>query len=95
MTRLVEVCFSTLPLSLGQYVNFFGVQKILQRFFNLFSSDASVHYRDANCRKKVLGVVLNNRSVSRQTPFCVFDEHYCLIYDLLSLNNTQFVRKPF
>ena len=74
MTRLVEVCFSTLPLSLGQYVNFFGVQKILQRFFNLFSSDASVHYRDANCRKKVLGVVLNNRSGSRQTPFCVFDD---------------------
>ena len=27
MTRLVEVCFSTLPLSLGQYVNFFGVKK--------------------------------------------------------------------
>ena len=69
MTRLVEVCFSTLPLSLGQYVNFFGVQKILQRFFNLFSSDASVHYRDANCRKIVI-----YWSISRQPPFCVFDD---------------------
>ena len=52
----------------------------MRRFFNPFSFDASVNYRDANCRKKVHEVVLIHRLISRQLPFCVFDDAFNLVH---------------
>ena len=40
-------------------MNFFGVQIIMERLFDLFSFDASDNYRDANRRKIVHGVAFN------------------------------------
>ena len=48
MTRLVEVFFQ---LCLRSVSEFFGVQKIMERFFNLFSFIASDNYRDSNLKK--------------------------------------------
>ena len=79
-------------------MNFSGVKKIIELFFNLLSFDATVNYRDTYCGGKVHGVVLNYRLIGCQPPFCVFDdafnlsvlsfEHCCLIYDFLSLHYT-------
>ena len=52
----------------------------MRRLFNPFSFDASVNYRDANCRKKVHEVVLIHRLISRQLPFCVFDDAFNLVH---------------
>ena len=40
-------------------MNFFGVQIIMERLFNLFSFDASDNYCDANRWKIVHGVAFN------------------------------------
>ena len=62
MTRLVEVFFN-FALELRSVSEFFGVQKIMERFFNLFSFIASDNYRDAN-RKKFKGLICS-KSISR------------------------------
>ena len=50
---------------------FSGAKRIIDLFFNLFFLDATVNYCDANCSKKVHGVVIIYRLISRQPPFCV------------------------
>ena len=40
-------------------MNFFGVQIIMERLFNLFSFDASDNYGDANRWKTVHGAAFN------------------------------------
>ena len=60
-------------------MNFPGVKKKnIELFLNPFSFDATVHYRDANCRKKVHGMVLVYHLISRQPPLCVFDDGFNL-----------------
>ena len=43
-----------------------------------FFFDATAIYRDANRRKKVHRLVLIYRLISRQPPFCVFDDAFNL-----------------
>ena len=45
---------------------------------SIFFFDATAIYRDANRRKKVHGVVLIYRLISRQPPFCIFDDAFNL-----------------
>ena len=52
-------------------MNFSGVKRIIDLFFNLFFLDTTVNYCDTNCSKKVHGVVMIYRLISRQPPFCV------------------------
>ena len=52
-------------------MNFSRVKRIIDLFFNLFFLDATVNYCDVNCSKKVHGVVMIYRLISRQPPFCV------------------------
>ena len=62
----------------------------MRRFFNPFSFDASVNYRDANCRKKVHEVVLIHRLISRQLPFCVFDDAFNLVHGRFDTKSFRF-----
>ena len=57
----------------------------MKRLFNLFSPDASDNYRDANRRKKVHGLVLIYRLISRQPPFCVFADAFNLFFIIRTL----------
>ena len=59
---------------------FFRGQKIMEPFLNLsfFFFDATAIYRDANRRLKVHRVVLIYSLISRQPPFCVFDDAFNL-----------------
>ena len=57
----------------------------MKRLFNLFSLDAFDNYRDANRRKKVHGVVLIYRLISRQPPFCVFADAFNLFFIIRTL----------
>ena len=60
-------------------MNFSGIKKIMELYFNLFFFfDATAIYRDANRRKKVHRLVLIYRLISRQPPFCVFDDAFNL-----------------
>ena len=64
----------------------------MKRLFNLFSLDASDNYRDANRRKKVHGVVLIYRLISRQPPFCVFADAFNLFFIIRTLlSNLRFL----
>ena len=64
----------------------------MKRLFNLFSPDASDNYRDANRRKKVHGVVLIYRLISRQPPFCVFADAFNLFFIIRTLlSNLRFL----
>ena len=63
----------------------------MKRLFNLFSLDAFDNYRDANRRKKVHGVVLIYRLISRQPPFCVFADAFNLFFIIRTLlSNLRF-----
>ena len=62
----------------------------MRRFFNPFSFDASVNYRDANCRKKVHEVVLIHGLISRQLPFCVFDDAFNLVHGRFDTKSFRF-----
>ena len=62
----------------------------MRRFFNPFSFDASVNYRDANCRKKVHEVVLIHRLISRQLPFCVFDDAFNLVHGRFDTKSSRY-----
>ena len=44
----------------------------------IFFFDATAIYRDANRRQKVHRLVLIYRLISRQPPFCVFDDAFNL-----------------
>ena len=55
-------------------MNFSGVKKIIELFFYPFSFDATAYCRDADCRKKVHGMVLVYHLTSRQPPNCVFND---------------------
>ena len=59
-------------------MNFSWIKKIMELYLNLFFFDATAIYRDANRRKKVHGVVLIYRLISRQPPFCIFDDAFNL-----------------
>ena len=61
MTRLVEVCFSTLPLSLGQKFWIGSLMYFLS--MHLFITVM-----------KTAGKKVIYWSISRQPPFCVFDD---------------------
>ena len=64
----------------------------MKRLFNLYSPDASDNYRDANRRKKVHGVVLIYRLISRQPPFCVFADAFNLFFIIRTLlSNLRFL----
>ena len=64
----------------------------MKRLFNLFSLDAFDNYRDANRRKKVHGVVLIYRLISRQPPFCVFADAFNLFFIIRTLlSNLRFL----
>ena len=64
----------------------------MKRLFNLFSLDAFDNYRDANRRKKVHGVVLIYRLISRQPPFCVFADAFNLFFiNRTLLSNLRFL----
>ena len=64
----------------------------MKRLFNLFSLDAFDNYRDANRRKKVHGVVLIYRLISRQPPFCVFADAFNLFFTIRTLlSNLRFL----
>ena len=64
----------------------------MKRLFNLFSPDASDNYRDTNRRKKVHGVVLIYRLISRQPPFCVFADAFNLFFIIRTLlSNLRFL----
>ena len=68
----------------------------MKRLFNLFSPDASDNYRDANRRKKVHGVVLIYRLISRQPPFCVFADAFNLFFIIRTLlSNLRFLTLPW
>ena len=65
----------------------------MKRLLNLFSLDAFDNYRDANRRKKVHGVVLIYRLISRQPPFCVFADAFNLFFLIIRtlLSNLRFL----
>ena len=71
--------FFNFALKFKSVNEFFRGQKIMELFSNLsFFFDATAIYRDANRRKKVHGLVLIYRLISRQPPFCVFDDAFNL-----------------
>ena len=76
-------------------------RSIMERFFNLFYFDASDNYRDANCRKKVHGVVCFGLShqifieellAAQQIETTLVESHICKSYvaTLLILCPTMF-----
>ena len=71
--------FFNFVLKLKSVNEFFRNQKnhgaVLQ---SIFFFDAPAIYRDANRRKKVHRVVLIYSLISRQPPFCVFDDAFNL-----------------
>ena len=82
MTRLLD---------LGIFFNFILKFRLVNKFFR------SPKKLLQTAGKQVHGMVLIYRLISRQPPFCVFDdifnlclsfEHFCLIYDFLSLGYT-------
>ena len=80
MTRLIEIPFSKSFASKFRLEDEFSrsQKKNIELFLNPFSFDATVHYCDANCRKKVHGMVLVYHLISRQPPLCVFDDGFNL-----------------
>ena len=99
MTRLLD---------LGIFFNFILKFRLVNKFFRSpkkLWSCSSIYFLSIQLLivmmqtvgKQVHGMVLIYRLISRQPPFCVFDdifnlclsfEHFCLIYDFLSLGYT-------